>query len=524
MATDADGNVYVAMWSSFDSIGSAAFTSHSSIYQTQVILTKYDNAGNVIWSRSSTSGNTMPMDITVDANSNVFLYGYFSGDEVKFGAQTIVRTAAMGSNTTYVIKYDKEGTFQWKVNAGTVSLNTEKQSAGSIAADDQGNVYAAATYYSTVKIGTYTLANSGSEDISVAKYSPAGALIWAKRFGGIGYDRVSSITVNKNNKILLAGEFSSPSMAFGSTSLSFSASCASSGYSCFNIYIAQLGTDGSVAWARQSQGNSRVMSIVTDSLNDIYIGGSLLDDMVSFGGHSIADGHNDPFLAKYSSTGDVIRVIPFTQTMPVERPHAIWDVAIDACNNVWVSGGMDTLFGNGVYVDTSIILPVPQTGIDPLYIVSYTPSGLLNDYAVLSSGGLSNSGLAADRQGTIFLCGYYNAATTMYMGADSLAAVADVYRNFFVGRYRPLRSCIANSVTSFAGTETLDVYPNPTSGNIYLSAAAPIGNVTITDMLGRTVLTATYAATAASIQVDNLAPGMYLLRTGNGQVHKLVKE
>lgn len=524
MATDASGNVYMALWSSFDTIGYSSARLHNANYQSQVILLKYDNSGHLLWLRSSTAGDTKPIDIAVDPNGSVFLYGYFNGDAVSFGSQTIARTAPIESKTTYIIKYDKDGAYQWKVNAGTISIATEKEAYGSIAADADGNAYAMATFYNNVKIGATTLTNAGCEDISVAKYSPAGAVMWAKHFGGTGYDKASSITVNKDGKILMAGEFSSPSIVFGSSALTFSASCPSMSYACLNIYLAELNAmDGSVNWAKQTQGNTRVMSVVTDSLNDIYIGGAIIDDEVSFSGTSIMGHANDPFLAKYNSIGLVMRITPFTQTMTVDRSHAIWDLTIDACNNIWVAGGMDTMFGNGVYIDTTIILPVPQMCTDPLYIISYTPEGHLSDYAILSSGGLNNSGLAADKAGNVFLCGYYNAAATMFIGADSVAKMTNVAKNYFIGKYLPYNSCLPNNVTSVANETTLNIFPNPATNALNISAGTTIGKVTISDMLGKTVFSDRFAGTTATVNIATLAPGVYIMRTTDGQVRKFVK-
>lgn len=526
VATDASGNVYMAMWSGFDSVSLGAATLHSTTYQTQVILVKYDKDGNVLWVRSSTSGNTMPIDIAVDPSGNVLLYGYFTGENVAFGSHTITRTAGMGANTCYIIKYNNDGDLLWKINSGTISLGNERQSYGSLATDKLGNVYAMATYYGAVKIGVTTLTNAGGEDIFVTKYSAGGGLVWAKRFGGAGYEKASAITVANDNSVYITGEFSSPSIQFGSSSLYYSASYPSAGYECFNVFLAKLDAEGNALWAKQSTGNSRVMCVVADNQGDVYIGGSFRSDTVAFSGSVLYNNDGNPYYVKYAANGDLIRIMPFVQTLPGEGTgQSIWDMAIDICNNVWVAGGMDSAFGNGVLLDTVIVMPQPQERIDPMFIAAYTEAGILADYSSLGSGGLSNSGLATDANGALYLSGYYNAAKPLYVGVDSLNAVANAYTNYFLAKYTS-NSCLPSGISLSGNNAVADItlFPNPASGILYIVAPFTISQVAITDVMGKTVYSAQASKRSASVNVSHLAPGIYFVRLNGGQVRRFVKE
>lgn len=526
IATDASGNVYMAMWSGYDSVTLGATTYFNASAQSKVVLVKYDKEGNVIWSRTSTEGNTLPIDIAVDPNGNAFLYGYFTGENVKFGSEEITRTAGMGTNTCYIIKFSPDGDLLWKVNSGTISLGSEKQSYGSIAADNFGNVYTTATYYGSVKIGVITLTNAGGEDVSVAKYSAGGGLVWAKRIGGTGYERASKITVSNENGLYVVGEFSSLSMAMGSSNLNYSASYPSSSYSCFNIFLARLNAaDGSIVWGKQSTGDSRVMSVVADEAGNVYLGGSLRSDTVSFSGLTVYGNSGNPFYAKYSSQGDVLRVTPFVQTLASPGSnHAIWDLAVDACNNIWVCGGMDSAFGNGAYLDSFIIMPQPQERIDPMFIAAYTDEGLLADYAALGSGGLSNSGVAADQNGNIYLSGYYNASKALRVGVDSVSAVPNSYKNYFIAKYASY-TCTPNSIAGVANASNgINIFPNPASDILTLSAPFVISSVTVTDVMGKPVYHAAGSNASNPVNVRNLAPGIYLVRINSQHIARFVKQ
>src|SRR5207248_3090451 len=62
-----------------------------------------------------------------------------------------------------------------------------------VAADAAGNVYVTGTFGGTVNFdpgaGTFNLTSAGFDDVFVAKYTSAGALVWAGDIGGAGTDR-----------------------------------------------------------------------------------------------------------------------------------------------------------------------------------------------------------------------------------------------------------------------------------------------------------------------------------------------
>lgn len=528
LATDKQGNVYTAFHHTNDTLTLGTNNYHAAIYKNQTIIAKYDYAGNVLWSKASTNGNAMPIAIATDNNDNLFVYGYFLGDSVRFGTQLLVRTSATASNTCFLIKYDKDGNLLWKTNAGSLSDAPENQACGSIATDAAGNCYLAATYSdASLSVGSYALSNSGYEDIYLCRYSPAGAIAWAKKFGGNGYDRVSGITISNNNKVYITGEFSSSSIVFGNTTLSFSATLPATTSHRFNTYLVQMGTDGNVQWARQCTGDARAMSIATDTANSIYIGGMLVDDKVVFGTYTLNDNANTPFLVKYDGTGNVINAHAFTQTIPSTVPkHAIWSIDIDPCNNVWVSGGLDSSYGNGIFLDTSLILPVPQSSTDPMFIACYNPVGGLLDYATLRSGGDNNSTVRVNDYGNIFIAGDYIGAAALILGTDTLGTYTNVSSSFFLAKYMPISGCLPTSISHIASSNnSFTVFPNPiASGELHVTGNERIQHVTITDMLGRKLYEHTPGTVNTTINTSTLVPGIYMVGINQQYKVRFVKQ
>lgn len=524
IATDRAGNVYVAMGSSFDTLIIGGFTHHCELFTTQVILTKYSPAGDVIWSVSSTDGSAMPIDIAIDQNDNVILYGYFTGDYVRFGTHSINRSATAGYNTGYLVKFNDDGVLQWGVNSGTINIGLEKQKYGGVATDKSGNIYAACTYYGPTRVGSISLTNNGSDDIYVARYSPTGSFVWAKSFGGDGYDRISDIAITNDNAIYIVGDFSSNSLTLGAHTLTYSASGYSLGFECYNVFVAKMNSDGEVAWARQTTGNTRAMCVATDGDGSVYVGGVIRNDTVSFGGHTLLGNNNNPYLLKYTANGNFERIWPFTQTVHAVNPnHAIWDVTVDLCGNVWVAGGMDTVAGNGIFLDTTIVLPLPQAPVDPLFIAGYTSSGHLLDYKRINSGGRSNSGIVTDAIGNIYLCGYYDGAAVLYVGSDTLQGLSGAYNIAFTAKYAPGIECAASvSGAGNTGAGVL-IFPNPADGMLTITGHKKATHVHVTDITGKTVVSQYITAGTGTIATDKLLPGIYLIRLDDTVGRKFIK-
>src|SRR5207249_1363876 len=90
----------------------------------------------------------------------------------------------------------------------------------SIALDSQDNVIVTGGFHGVVDFGGTTLTSAGYYDMFVAKYSSAGVLMWAKRFGGTWDDIGVAVAVDGSDNIFLAARFQSQPADFGGVSLS----------------------------------------------------------------------------------------------------------------------------------------------------------------------------------------------------------------------------------------------------------------------------------------------------------------
>ena len=170
-----------------------------------------------------------------------------------------------------------------------------------IAVDGAGNTYVAGHYNSaSITIGTTTLTNLGSgttNDMFVAKYSPAGAVLWATRLGGTGEDVASAITVDGTGNVFVAGTFEN-SIAVAGTTLT------SAGVA--DMLLVRLNSQGVPQWGVRAGGpNSDIQPTI--SLDDdgfIWMGGSFQGTATVTGTSNtlISAGSFDQALIKFSAT------------------------------------------------------------------------------------------------------------------------------------------------------------------------------------------------------------------------------
>jgi hypothetical protein len=296
VATDASGNSYVTGHFVSDTIW------FGSTYLTQTaagaaFVAKYDPAGNLIWAR--TVGTANPSDICTDPNGTVFVTGSFSGASLTFGSSTITNN---GSSNVFIFRYDTAGNEIWARAAGGAGADY----GFGIYKDSPGNLYITGTFGSpSVTFGSTILTQSGSDDIFLAKYDNNGNVLWAKKAGGSFSDGVYGISGDVNGNIFLSGNFYSPAITFGSTTLVNSTS------SSFDAFIAKYDSNGNELWAKGMAGfqNELAGGVVADNNGNCFVAGYFSSPYISFGTDSLQIfGAYNSFFAEYDPNGNVLGV------------------------------------------------------------------------------------------------------------------------------------------------------------------------------------------------------------------------
>lgn len=141
-------------------------------------------------------------------NDELFEVGYCPGHPsggLTYQLGTFPITVGTGS-WGFISKYDANGSTLWVKGIGTAS-SANNVRVNAIKANSSG-VYVIGTFDNTVTIATptpTTLTSAGSSDIFLAKLDLAGNFVWAKQFGGGGYDDGVDLTFGDYDALYFTG-------------------------------------------------------------------------------------------------------------------------------------------------------------------------------------------------------------------------------------------------------------------------------------------------------------------------------
>jgi hypothetical protein len=471
IAVDANGNTYVtgAFESATLTLGSITLTNSGS--GAAVFIAKYNASGNVIWAKSA--GGTyedIANSIKVDANGNSIITGYFTSPDIIFGSFTLTNADNTGDTQDgFIVKYNSLGDVVWAKHIGGIN----DDAGNGIALDANGNAYITGSFSSpTIIFGSTTLTNaSNSDDIFIAKYDTLGNVLWAKRAGGIYMDEGNSISVDANGNSIITGDFSSPTLIFGATTLISDSSLS-------DIFIAKYDVSGNVLWAKSAGGivEEQSFSIAMDAIGNSYITGYSRSPTLVFGSTTLTNaGMADMFIVKYDVSGNVL----WAKNAGGTKFEMGYGVAVDAGGNVYATG----FFASPTITFGSTVLTQSDSGYTDSYIVKYGASG--NVLWAKKLGGDSDdytSSVAVDPNGNLFITGEFMSSTIAF--GSTIVTNANVGSfDFFVAKLGSTLG-IASVNNSY---NAINIFPNPGNGQINITSSNTIDAIEITNPLGQTI-------------------------------------
>ena len=514
IATDTSGNVVVtgnyntaAVTFSNQGPSGTAGTTLPFTTNSEVFVAKYSSAGAVLWAARIASASTLGnsgQGIATDTSGNVVVTGYYSA-AVSFSNQgpsgTVGTTLPyIGSQDAFVAKYSSAGAVSWA--ARIASAGSAFENGFGIATDPSGNVLvtgyhsAAVTIYNQGPSGTagVTLQFAGSNaDCFVAKYSSAGAVLWAARIAGTGNDEGRSVATDTSGNVLVTGSYSAAltiynqgSSGTAGTTLPFSGS----GTDCF---VAKYSSAGAVLWAARIASTSEDIgwAIATDPSGNVLVTGSYNAALTVFnqgptgtaGTTLTFAGGQDVFVAKYSPDGAVLWAARIAGTID----DVGYGIATDSSGNVVVTGSYNaavTAFNQGP--SGSGVVTIPLAGGLDVFVAKYSSAGaVLWATRIASSGDDTGFGIATDTSGNVVVTGNYSAAVTVFNQGGSTGTTLPItgFNDCFIAKYSP-DGFIAN-VPTFASSNVL------VSATYTPSTFSPFVNGFTQNTLAGTTLTTT---------------------------------
>jgi hypothetical protein len=124
----------------------------------------------------------------------------------------------------------------------------------------------------------------------------------------------------------------------------------------------------------------------------------------------------------------------------------------------------------------------------------------------------------------------YDSTATMLTIVDTLKRDADIVQAFYNNNVAPCRSRTDTllSILNVKGEKlSVSVYPNPSSGAVYIEAGVNIESCELMDVTGRLIMQKTINRPMATLDISAFAKGVYLLKVNSGgrfAVKKIVVE
>ncbi len=319
IAVDAVGNSYISGgFSGTANFGGQNLTSSGSI---DIFIAKYNSSGTRQWAiKAGGTRDDRGRDITLDGLGNLYLTASYTQSANFSGTNISDNTGSLYSAA--LAKYNTSGTLAWVRSIGGCCDTTRAYGPST---DELGNVYFTGYFKDQVEFGSITLNGSGNTDAFIAKYSPTGTALWAKKYAGIYEDFGNGSAVDTRRQLVYFTGMFDYRADFDSINV-FSAGNR-------DIWLSAVNYSGEIQWLKTAGGSGRDAgyAAAVDTSGNIFLTG-FTNDTAYFGSSSI-QGYP---LADYF----VSKISPAVTTQPTTAASLL-NASLTNCTNiqlVWTSG------------------------------------------------------------------------------------------------------------------------------------------------------------------------------------------
>ncbi len=505
-------------------------------------LAKYDPNGNLVWGKKgdgTTGYNNYASSVEVDDQGDVYLGGFFTTGTLKFDgdpypAMTSGETVENGGWSSYIIKYDGAGNFQWRaMMLKDVNVFGAAILLGDIEMGDDGYLYVTGLTLHDVDFvnnnspdpfnggSTYTTTPAHIGHAYIAKYDPAnGQLVYFE-------SEPSTISGTMANFFPRAIEVapSATNIYLGGENLAGSSSN-------FEPYIVKANSSGIALSSVQgtSSDDALILTMELDG-SSLYVGGTAIDD-ITFPSGCVSSGlSNDGWFAKFNTSLGCVSSSP-----PIKL--------LSDNSGGYLSGSVTgiSVSNNDVYVygsagGTSISLSgggsLSTIGSKDLVVAKYN-SSLSSAAWETNFGGASTTAnsraiVEDDINCGSFISGSFSGGSLDLGVSSGIISAPTGNSDHFIARVDDAGATYktnpgTSSTTTAGSLEAGDftIYPNPAGSVFYVDGLSAGEEVSLWDSSGN--LIRQYTATSARLEIERgeLATGLYLIRV-NGEFQQNAK-
>ena len=420
-------------------------------------IAKYDAQHNLKWIRH-TGGNFAPFvqsgtnathGVTTDRSDNIIATGRYIGSAA---FDSVILPTGGESTSAFLAKYDTDGNVLW-AKAGTgpfVCIGWD------VSTDDADNIYVSGafahnTFNGSLTFDSTTVTTVGGTDIFVAKFDPAGNLVWLRRAGSPnhdGGDHGTAISTDGAGNSVVSGIFRGTATFDATTSLTSAGGT--------NAFAAKYDTDGNVLWARLVGGavRSQAGGVAVDSRGGAFVSG-WFQGTADFGGAQLTSvGVSDIFVTRYDASGNLVWA---------EQAGGANATFGEATGRIAVDSVTGNVVVTGSFIGTADFGGTVLTGAggQDIFVAAYDPDGTVMWARRAGSNLSSESGtsVALGNAGEVFATGVFTG--TADFGDGSLVSAGD--QDIFIATLGPDTPPI-----------TLDIKPGSDSNVINLNSKGVI--------------------------------------------------
>ena len=491
-ATDSAGNIYTAA-SMADTVNTLS----------KIMLVKYNAAGVQQWIQyydnadASYNGSYLKK-ILVDRAGNAYLCGYGIG-------------GSTNGKDFLLVKYDNTGSMQFSdyLDAGS-NIDDYVTSA---CFDTHGNIILA---------GYGNRGGSTGDDIFVCSFTNVGSLNWSYLWNNIASN-------DEDQALAVAADTTGNVFITGSTYQSATGR---------DMVTLKLNSSGAMQWTKiysySGDGNDdRGFSVVADAAGNSYVTGATADwntikydpsgnvlwnqhyttfdlsrfdekkvlldtagNVISVGNAFVSTAEQNNFVVnKYTKAGVLLWSANVNGPAGGESVEVMYDALVDSAGYIYVTGKYDGALSADIL--TSVFSPAGVVVWNNPFANALNTAGDDRAYAI-----------ALDGHRNIILAGLSETRTSNSVDAVDVITL----------KYNALQFTTAVSTIAANEADVL-LYPNPSHSNltIRLTDESLLGAViTVTNLLGQTVMVETLNSLKQQLNVSNVAKGLYMLNIKSG--------
>lgn len=335
VAVDSAGNVYVV--GAFSGSMTVSGFTLTSAGGTDAFIAKFDPQGAGVWAQSFGDGaNQGATAVAIDAQDNVIVGGYFSGNIV-FGGSTYT---ANGQDA-FVAKIGGAGSALWSKRIG----NAGTQNVSAIATDSTSSFIVAGTFDGQIACAVGCVTSAGGQDIYAFKFDDQNNQTWLKVYGDASDQGANAVAVDAMNNVIIAGQIKGGPVNFGGKM------AASAGG--LDAYVLKLDPAGVAQWVNR-YGDSLdqdARAVAVDAAGNIAVGGTF-QGLINLGAlDSVSKGLADIFVVKLAPDGSY----QWERAYGDPSDQGISALAFDAAGGLYMTGGFQGAIDFGGGPLTSVI-------------------------------------------------------------------------------------------------------------------------------------------------------------------------